>query len=203
MIIPLITFMLLGFLPIQRMRASRNPEYGAGCGQLFLARRSSYDTARGHAAIRSSLHDGIKLPRAFRAAGLKTDLCDATPVARCRMYRGGRELWDGLAKNASEGLGSVTLIAPFTVLLFFGQVFPALLVGITIWRRSLAAVPAILALACSYYPRLASLVRFPQPFLPALLHPIGVLVLLAIQWWSFLRHALGRPSRWKGRSYGG
>ena len=54
--------------------------------------------------IRSTFHDGIKLPRAFRAAGLMTDLCDATDVARCRMYRGSSELWHGLAKNAGEGL---------------------------------------------------------------------------------------------------
>jgi hypothetical protein len=202
LVIPLIHFVLLGFLPIKRMRASRDPAYGAGCGQLFLARRSSYDRAGGHAAIRSTLHDGLELPRAFRAAGLKTDLCDATQVARCRMYRGGRALWNGLAKNADEGLGTATLIVPLTLLLLFGQVLPIVLVGITMWRWSLAALPAIVALMCSYYPRLAGLARFPQPFLAALLHPLGILVILAIQWWSLLRRALGRPSHWKGRRYG-
>ena len=80
----------------------------------------------------------------MRAAGLKTDLCDATQVARCRMYRGGRALWDGLAKNADEGLGTATLIVPFTLLLLFGQVLPIVLVGLTMWRWSLAALPAIL-----------------------------------------------------------
>jgi hypothetical protein len=201
MMIPLIHFVLLGFLPIRRMRASRDPAYGAGCGQLFLARRSSYERAGGHAAIRSTLHDGIELPRAFRAAGLKTDLCDATHVARCRMYRGG-ELWNGFAKNAGEGLGSATLIVPFTLVLVFGQVLPVVLVGIATGRRCMAALPATVALACSYYPRLASLGRFHQPFLAALLHPIGILVFLAIQWWSLLCRALGWPSRWRGRRYG-
>ena len=136
LVIPLIHFLLLGFLPIKRMRASSDPAYGAGCGQLFLARRSSYDRARGHAAIRSTLHDGIKLPRAFRAAGLKTDLCDATQVARCRMYRGGRALCDGLVKNADEGLGTATLIVPISLLLVLGQVLPIVLAGLTIWRGS-------------------------------------------------------------------
>jgi Glycosyl transferase family 2 len=202
MVIPLIHFLLLGFLPIERMRASRDPAYGAGCGQLFLARRSSYDRAGGHAAIRGTLHDGIKLPRAFRAAGLTTDLCDATQIARCRMYRGGRALWDGLAKNAYEGLGTATLIVPISLLLLLGQVLPIVLVGLTIWRGSWAVLPAMLALACSYYPRLAGLSRFRQSILGALLHPVGIVVILAIQWWSLLRRALGRPSRWKGRKYG-
>ena len=202
LVIPLIHFVLLGFLPIRRMRASRDPAYGAGCGQLFLARRSSYERAGGHAVIRSTLHDGIKLPRAFRAAGLKTDLCDATDLARCRMYRSGGELWRGLAKNASEGLGAVGLIVPTTLLLVFGQVLPVVLVGLSIRRSSVAVLPAMAAVMCSYYPRIAGAVRFRQPVLAALLHPVGILIVLAIQWCSLLRRALGRPQSWKGRTYG-
>jgi hypothetical protein len=118
------------------------------------------------------------------------------------MYRGGCELWNGFAKNAGEGLGSATLIVPLTLVFVIGQVLPVVLVGVTMWRQSLAALPAMVALACSYYPRLTSLARFHQPILAALLHPIGILIILAIQWWSLLRRALGQPSRWKGRRYG-
>ena len=96
------------------MRRSRHPAYGAGCGQLFLARREAYETAGGHAAIRATLHDGVKLPRAFRAAGLRTDLFDATDVASCRMYRNAGEVWRGLAKNATEGLAAPGKIVPAT-----------------------------------------------------------------------------------------
>jgi len=85
------------------MRRSQHPAYAAGCGQLFLARRSAYEAVGGHAVIRASLHDGITLPRAFRAAGFWTDLCDMTEIATCRMYRSAGEVWRGLAKNATEG----------------------------------------------------------------------------------------------------
>ena len=201
LVIPLIHFVLLGFLPIRRMRASRDTAYGAGCGQLFLARRSSYEKVGGHSAIRSTLHDGINLPRAFRGAGLMTDLCDATVIARCRMYRSGSEVWHGLAKNATEGLGAPGLIVPSTLLLLFGQVLPVFLLGLSIWLSSVAAVPAAAALACSFYPRLAGIARFGQPVLGALLQPIGVLILLAIQWYAFMALVLGRPRGWKGRAY--
>jgi hypothetical protein len=200
LVISLIPFLLLGFLPIRRMRASRNPAYGVGCGQLFLTRRSSYETAGGHAAIRSTLHDGIKLPRAFRAAGLMTDLCDGTAIARCRMYHSGGEVWHGLAKNAGEGLGAADLIVPGTLLLLLGQVLPVVLVGIAIRVSPAAVLPAMAATACSYYPRLAGMVRFRQPVLAVLLHPVGIVVYLAIQWYALLCRALGRPSRWKGRA---
>ena len=114
LVIPLIHFILLGFLPIRRMRRSRRPSFAAGCGQLFIARAEAYHRCGGHAAIRDTLHDGIKLPRAFRAAGFKTDLFDATDLATCRMYRTAREVWLGLAKNAGEALAAPAMIVPMT-----------------------------------------------------------------------------------------
>lgn len=201
LVIPLIHFVLLAFLPIGWMRASRAPAYGAGCGQLFLARKAGYDLAGGHAAIRETLHDGVRLPRQFRRAGLPTDLCDATAVARCRMYRGGRELWSGLAKNATEGLGSPTVIVPATALLLLGQVLPVIVLGVSLVVSPQVVLPAAAAVACSYFPRLVGVVRFGQPVWSALLHPVGVLVLLVIQWCSLLAQFLGRPRGWKGRTY--
>ncbi len=124
LVIPLIHFVLLGFLPLARMRRSRHPAYAAGCGQFFLARRSAYEAAGGHTAIQGSLHDGITLPRAFRAAGFRTDLCDMTEIATCRMYQSARDVWLGLAKNATEGLASPGMIVPATAFLLGGQVLP-------------------------------------------------------------------------------
>jgi cellulose synthase/poly-beta-1,6-N-acetylglucosamine synthase-like glycosyltransferase len=103
LLIPLIHFVLLGFLPIRRMRASRDPAYGAGCGQLFIACRDAYRACGGHSRIRATLHDGPKLARVFRAAGFATDLFDATGIAECRMYLTNADVWRGLAKNAHEG----------------------------------------------------------------------------------------------------
>ena len=86
LLIPLIHFILLGFLPMHLMRRTRLPALSAGCGQLFIARRDGYEQCGGHARLRDSLHDGIKLPRIFRRAGFATALFDATDLASCRMY---------------------------------------------------------------------------------------------------------------------
>lgn len=207
LLIPLIHFILLGFLPLARMRRSLHPAYGAGCGQLFLARRDAYEKAGGHAAIRASLHDGIALPRAFRSAGIATDLFDATDVAVCRMYHSAGEVWRGLGKNATEGLASPGKIVPVTALLLTGQVLPPLLLillltgalpGGTAPAAAWLAVPAtIVALA----PRLLAVSRFRQPLDGALLHPLAIVVFLAIQWNALGRRLLGRPAAWKGRRY--
>jgi len=203
LLIPLIHFILLGFLPMGRMRASRHPAYGAGCGQLLLARREAYDRAGGHAVIRDTLHDGVRLPRAFRAAGLATNLFDATDVATCRMYQSGSEVFSGLAKNAVEGLAAPRTILPATVLLFGGQVMPVVLctLGLAGLISPIALTLAVLAVVFAYAPRLAAARRFRQSILGALLHPLGICVFLAIQWYACVRWIVGKPAVWKGRDY--
>ena len=203
LLVPLMHVLLLGFLPLWRMRQSRHPAYGAGCGQLFMARRQAYVYAGGHAAIRASLHDGLTLPRAFRTAGLPTDLCDVTSVATCRMYRSAREVWQGLAKNATEGLAQPALLVPATALLFGGQVLPVILCGFGVFGQlsPWACGLAVLGLAAAYYPRLRAMRRFEQSWLGALLHPLGILVFLVLQWYACVRALCGRPATWKGRAY--
>jgi hypothetical protein len=203
LLIPLMHFVLLGFLPMARMRKSRHPAYGAGCGQLFLARRDGYEKAGGHAAIRASLHDGVALPRVFRQAGLATDLFDATDVASCRMYHNAPEVWHGLGKNAVEGLASPGKIIPVTALFALGQVLPPVLLILAILTVLPPAVlaPAAVGTLAVYLPRLAAARRFRQPIDGALLQPLAILVFLAIQWTALGRKLLGRPAGWKGRTY--
>lgn len=200
LLVPLIHFVLLGFLPMGRMRASRDPSCGAGCGQLFIARADAYARAGGHAAIRQSLHDGIKLPRQFRAAGLVTDLFDATDIARCRMFERAIDAWNGLGRNATEGLAAPKMIVPATVMLFGGQVLPWVLMplaGINPLAGALAGAAALLSLA----PRVSAARRFRQSAWTVLGHPLGILLLLIIQWQALSRLLSKRPSSWRGRSY--
>jgi len=203
LLLPLIHWVLLGFLPMERMRRSRHPAYGAGCGQLFLARREDYEAAGGHAAIASSLHDGVALPRAFRQAGIATDLFDATHAASCRMYHDAGEVWRGLAKNAVEGLASPGRIVPVTLLFLAGQVMPPVLLLLTLAGvfPPLVLIPAGVGTLAAYLPRLIAVRRFRQPLDGALLHPLGIAIFLAIQWTALGRKLLGRPAGWKGRSY--
>ncbi len=202
LLIPLIHFILLGFLPMHAMRRTRSPSMSAGCGQLFIARRDAYNQCGGHAMLRDSLHDGLKLPRVFREAGFATDLFDATDLATCRMYHTDVETWRGLGKNATEGLAAPATIVPMTALLFGAQVLPFVVLACAPRLSTLGLLCAGLGSGLAFLPRFIAVGRFRQPLGGALLHPLGVLALLAIQWHALARHLLGKPSEWKGRSYG-
>jgi Glycosyl transferase family 2 len=201
LLIPLIHFILLGFLPMHVMRRTRLPAFSAGCGQLFIARREAYRQCGGHAMLRDSLHDGIKFPRVFRQAGFATDLFDATDIATCRMYQTNADTWRGLGKNATEGLAAPGTILPVTALLLGGQVLPFVLLAFAPRFSSSGLRLAGIAAGLAYLPRLLAVRLFRQPLRSALLHPLGVMTLLAIQWHALARHLAGRPTAWKDRSY--
>jgi hypothetical protein len=205
LLLPLIHFVLLGFLPLGRSRQVASPSLAAGCGQWFVTRRADYERAGGHAAIRASLHDGVKLPRAYRRAGLQTDIFDATDIVSCRMYETSRAVWQGLSKNATEGVGSPTTILPFTILLGGGQILPFVVLGQGLvtrfagWPIGTAAV-ASAAVGLAYLPRFLDALRFGQSLSSAAAHPLGIAVFLGIQWVALARKALGLRTSWRGRS---
>ena len=200
MIVPLILFILLGFLPFQRMRLAPDPRYAAACGQLMVFRRSSYFEVGGHELAKGSFHEGLVLSRSFRNAGRVTDLFDASDVAVCRMYTGLSEVWRGFAKNAHEGLAAPKNIWIFGSLLFFGHVTPALAL-ISGRLDDSSARWALLAVCLGLFARGMLAVRFKQPIASVLLHPVAIALLLCNQWYGALRFRLGRPLAWRGRAF--
>lgn len=202
LLIPLIHFVLLGFLSIKRMRGSKNPAYGTACGQVMMADAEAYKSCGGHGAVSTSIHDGLDVPRAFRRDGHHTDLCDITDLSSCRMYYNGKDTIAGLEKNATRGMASAPLIVPFTVLLFGGQILPFILLAMAPWiGLTLGGLgAATIAIALGYGQRLAHAEIYKTSWWSALLHPLGIAGLLAIQWAAFFRKLLGFKPKWKGRA---
>jgi len=169
---------------------------------VVVVRRQAYFACGGHASISETMHDGLLLPQLFRRKGFRTSVYDLSRDAVCRMYRSGAEVWRGLAKNATEGMASPRRIPVFTVFLLFGQVLPLPLL-IWSWAESFSLVYwlALAALLSGYGIRVVCAWRYRQSWRGVLLHPMGVLVLLALQWYALIRKVAGVPTTWKQRAY--
>ncbi|KQT78700.1 glycosyltransferase family 2 protein [Methylobacterium sp. Leaf466] len=201
--VPMINFLLVGYLPIAMMRASLRPSLGAACGQLVLVDRAVYAATGGHGAIRARLHDGVFLPRLLREAGHRTDLVAGHALATCRMYRSFGESWAGFSKNAHEGLATPRALPVWTLLLAGGHILPWLLLAAAAVGASSGAATfvAFAALLVSLGTRMAITLVTREPAATILLHPLGVAVALAIQWNVLLRKKRAGAALWKGRSY--
>jgi hypothetical protein len=202
LLIPLINWLLLCFLPLWAMRHFRWSAFGAGCGQWFMTTRTAYEKVGGHSAVKASLHDGLTLPRAYRKAGFFTDVCDATNLATCRMYRSAGAVWFGLVKNAREGMAATGQIGFWTVVLLCGQVLPFVLALVAVFdlaSRMEVFLVALCAHGLAIFPRAAIALTFRQSKIGVELHPVAIMLLLAVQWYAIVRTVIGKPVGWKGR----
>ena len=123
-----------------------------------------------------------------------TEIVDGAPLATCRMYDGFRQSWGGFIKNAREGMATPIGLPIWTVLLAGAHLWPwALLPG----------TEAALTILLMFALRAAVTWRSGEPWWTVPLHPLTVLVALAIQWTALARWAVGLPPGWKGRAYPG
>lgn len=190
--VPGINLLLLGYLPGGGRAESRRPDMAAACGQLILCDAAAYRAIGGHEGVRDTLHDGLQLARRFRSHGRRTEVVDGAPLAVCRMYEGFGAAWAGFVKNAREGMATPLGLPIWTVMLAGAHLWP--------WAL-LPAWQAIVALALGFGLRAAVTWRAREPWWTVPLHPLTMLVALAIQWDAMLRWVAGRPAGWKGRAY--
>jgi hypothetical protein len=190
--VPFVNFLLLSYLPGGGRAQTRQASLAAACGQLVLVERTAYEAIGGHGAIRGILHDGIALARLFRERGHDTEIVDGTPLATCRMYDGFAQSWGGFIKNAREGMATPIGLPIWTVLLAGAHLWP--------WAL-LPSGEAALTIALMFALRAAVTWRTGEPWWTVPLHPLTVVVALAIQWTALVRSALGYPAGWKGRAY--
>lgn len=175
-------------------------QLGAANGQFLLFRRAAYDRIGGHAAQPNHLVEDVAFGRAVAermGEGMRFVNCDAQRFSTCRMYRSLAETWEGFTKNSRalfEGnvLGFVAMGA-FQFVLFLLP-FLALAAPWAPHRLVLAQVGVI------YVIRFLVAARLRTSWLGAVLHPLGIALMIAIGANSGVRSHIGGV-QWKGRRY--
>jgi chlorobactene glucosyltransferase len=192
----------LGFLAnLPRLRA-----FAIGAGTGMLVRRSAYEAIGGHAAIRNSGVDDVRLAMAVKRAGFRCLLLRAEDRVAVRMYRSLRSICDGLAKSLAFAFSGPTgllfllltffylaiSIAPFAVLL-------AALFGAPVPSPDLA-LAAFLATALVLLRGVLAAI-LGDSLWPALTHPLMAAVWAGIIWRSLFQRFIRKRLTWRGREY--
>ena len=120
--------------------AARNPRSRAhvGIGAFNLVRRSVYDEAGGHAAVRLCPDDDLELGRCLKLAGGRQDFVFANGLAAVDWYGSWGEVRRGLMKNLFAGAGysvPLVLVGAAAQLWLLAWPVPALLLtsGLSWW----------------------------------------------------------------------
>lgn len=204
LILPLLHFVSMTLLPFFFVENSRRPSFAIGIGQFMLFRREAYEAIGGHASVGNALVEDVWLARRIKAFGYRLVVRSGIGRVRCRMYQGFGEIWRGFSKNIFAGfnfsLPSMAAVMAMLFLLFvlpFAQLSWALIFGAAPGLLELLTVQALLIL----FIRMSLSVSFRLGLLSSFLHPIGILLVIAIAANSYRWLATGAGARWKGRAY--
>lgn len=99
LLVPFFTWAFYCFNPLGITYSLRLPALCDAVGQMMLFRRQAYQAIGGHDSIRASIIDDLALARRIKAAGLRWRVAYIADLIHCRMYRGGREAFNGFTKN--------------------------------------------------------------------------------------------------------
>ncbi len=177
---------------------------GGGAG--IVVRRAAYDAIGGHAALRDSVVDDLRLSLAVKREGFRTLGVRAEDRVAVRMYRGFREIWDGFSKNmayAFKGAVGVVLVVLAAANLVLALAPPlalaARLAGAPVAPRDVGLAAAAAALAV--LARLIPAAALRDPLWPCLTHPVMTAVWSGIICRSFYLRMVQRRLVWRGRVF--
>lgn len=202
LIVPLLILTYTSWFPLLLVSRSRDPRFLAANGQLLAVTRVAYDDVGGFESVKNELVDDMAFCRRLKVQGHRLVFADGFRMARCRMYQGARQVWDGFSKNLYEGIGATPFALAVVVALYtacFVLPYLAWLGGFALGDSAVLGAAAV-GIVINVALRALLALRFAQPWIGVALHPISVLGLLAIAFNS-LRWSAQNRLRWRGRTY--
>ncbi|MGH9368962.1 MAG: glycosyltransferase [Thermoanaerobaculia bacterium] len=178
----------------------------AGGGAGNLVRRSAYEAVGGHAALRDSVIDDVRLGYRLKAAGYRIAAVRAEDRVAVRMYRGFREVFDGFTKNMAylfQGVSGAVLFALTAATLIFA-ILPAAVLLAALGGAPVPAADVRLALAgwgLALLFRVTLAAALSEPLWPAFTHPIMAAVWSGILARSLYHRFIRRRLTWRGRDF--
>jgi chlorobactene glucosyltransferase len=202
LVLPLLHVTYTSWLPLPLVWRTHDERFLAANGQILWITRPALVDVGGWEAVKNEIVDDMALCRALKRARRRVVFADGHAMGSCRMYRSARAVFDGFSKNLFEGIGGHWL-GLLVVLALYGSAFvlPWVLLGAAALVPAFV-VPAAVGALAGWGLRLLHVVRHGSTVTSALLHPVGVVVLLAIavRSWRWTRRG---TIRWAGRIYAG
>ena len=129
LVIPMMNWILLSFLPLFLISKSKKNSLAAANGQFMLFEAETYRKYWFHEKVKNIPVEDIQIARLMKQELLKIQTYLSDEQVQCRMYTSYRTALNGFVKNVSEFFGgSKTIMSLFAFISTFGFI-PFLLTG--------------------------------------------------------------------------
>jgi chlorobactene glucosyltransferase len=207
---PLGGIVLMQSFPLHLVHSPRSPVAFAN-GQYILIRRTAYDAAGGHEAVRDRFVEDIALASRVKALGLPIRVALVRGIVSCRMYSSLGQLvrgWSRILYDALDRRSSRLLTRLLDVLVFCQIGHVALLAGLLLmaldrnrtFAANLVGLSVVHHIGMYFVFRLVYNTSVPKSGY-VIWFPLGNLVIDAILLRS-IRMCLNGKVNWRGTEYG-
>ena len=195
LVVPSVYMTVYCYLPLWLTYILPSPSLAAANGQWIAFKNDSYQKLGGHEKAKNQIVEDTWLTRHAKTLKMKTITAAGTGEVFGRMYKNWDEVWQGFSKNLF-GLMNYKLVAFIFLLLFmfisyvapyFLIVFPSIVVC--------AGISIIINIVI----RLILTVKYKDPIITVLLHPLAIILTILIGINSI--RIFNSPNlKWKGRT---
>jgi chlorobactene glucosyltransferase len=192
-VVPLMNFLLLGFLPLKKVYSSSNKLFVAANGQFLFITKSAYEKIGGHLKFKGRVVEDMEIARRVKESGFTLMTFLGEDSITCRMYDGFRPAFFGFSKNFFPGFNISSLIFTFFLTLIF-IVF--LLPFLMIFMNSSFVLVVSIILSGRLFISISSKQNF---LINIFLHPLQMITMIAVGVNSVYR-TKAKKLKWKGRS---
>lgn len=174
LIVPLMNWLLLTFLPLRFVYSCSSKAFVAANGQFMLWKKVGYFKIGGHEKVKNKVVEDMELARLAKQNKLKVKTMLGGKLVFCRMYESFNQAYNGFTKNFFAGF----LLPPFSFLviilfLLIAFVLPFLFLMPPVYSFILIAFILITRIS-------VSIVSNQNLFINVLLHPVQMLFMFWI-----------------------
>jgi len=194
LIVPLMNWLLLAFLPLIFVFTSSNKSFVAANGQFMLWRRREYFTIGGHKFVFNKPVEDMELAREVKKRNLRMKTLLGGKKIYCRMYYSFNDAIKGFSKNFYPGFNiNAALFLSFILFLTIVFTLPVLF----FMESPLLIISSVLIVLNR---SIVSYISKQSVIWNVLLHPFQMLLMLAVGVISVYK-SKSKRLEWKGRKF--
>jgi chlorobactene glucosyltransferase len=204
-VMPLMYFLLMSWFPVWFLNHTKKPWPTLAIGQFMLFPRQEYWKVGGHEAVKTRIIEDVWFGTEIKRAGGRFVCVDLSRVMSTDMYSSVAAMTEGWCKwmYSIIAMSPVALAVFFiAAYLFFLAPYFWMLQGLMAGAQFEAYVQIVLAqVTVIMLMRWASDRHFREPAASFVFHPLGIMYLVLVAFYSAARHAVGAGITWKDRLY--